>query len=246
MKKWLWLLLCLTLGANAERDDLEVVGRAYDVSGERFLYLERHRWRGQEHLVQFFDPDGELIAENRLRYERASSEPAHDQIDHRSGRREGARWDGDRLYLFRDERERRVEPGEPLVISSGFEPFVRSHWSELTSGESLRFDFAVAGSLRTLGLAARSLPQADCQLELEDGWVCFRVEAASRLFRWLSDPIDLAYDEQRRLRTYRGLSNLRDERGDSLSVLIRYEYRDAGDDALASLCERDASAPRFC
>ena len=55
---------------------------------------------------------------------------------------------------------------------------------------------------------------------------CFTLEASNWLYRILSSPIELGYDQdQLRLARYRGLSNINDERGKGLMVDIRYSYQ---------------------
>ena len=244
-------LACATLWCGQGHSGVagpQVLGRAFSPDGDSLLYTEYH-WRfGIDHLVEYSDPDGALIAKNRLRYVRDSPSPAQDQYDMRSGVREGAIWRGDDLYLFRSDEERPVSASGTLVISSGFDGFVRDHWEALASGRSVNLEFAVPARLRTIELRARKLGSDACPDATEHGWTCFRVEPVSRLLRWLSAPIELAYDERRRLRVYSGLSNLRDAGGNSLQVLIRYEHPEQPVYPVPdlALCEPGPLVPRFC
>lgn len=209
----LLLLPCTALSMEA----VQGVARLVD-SGEE-VYVEQHFIDSRSHRIEYRDAAGQLIAENLLDYSRSSAAPDFRQRDLRFGTVLGGRWNAGAYELFDSDDARPVEPDAPLVASSGFDRFVRENWDSLAAGERIDIDFAVPARLDTLRLRIERAASID-----GDGFTWFRITAASGLLRLILDPIELAYDGDRRLRVYRGLSNLDSADRKSQHVEIRYRY----------------------
>jgi len=202
-------------------------GNAYSLDGTQLLYTETHHWQGVTHTVEYFRPNGELVAVNRLDSTLSFVSPTYTQLYPRDNFSEGARWRGAELVLFSAAKEQVVSFQKPLVLSSGFYHFILEHWRDLHAGESALFDFAVPSRWMTVRLRMHALSADAGTAVIKDGapsWFYVRVEAANPLLRWLVHPLTVALDNQQRLMVYRGVSNLRDERGETPQVLIRYRY----------------------
>lgn len=183
------------------------------------VYRERHAIGALSHRIEYRAPDGTLIAQKSLDYRCSQSAPAFEQHDLRSDSRIGARWQGGEYLLLRGDETRALQPAATLVASSGFDRFVRTNWDTLTAGASIDLDFALPARLQTLRLRMARIEAPEA---LPGAALWLRIVPAQPLLRAFVDPIELAYDGERRLALYRGLSNLADANGKGLVVEIRY------------------------
>jgi hypothetical protein len=216
--------------ANSDVGNAE--GFAYSENGDKLLYTEVHRWQGVLHTVEYFRPNGKLVSVNELDSSNSFVSPVYKQ--HYPEARfaagnfaEGARWRDSELVLFSGNKEKVVEFQRPLVLSSGFYHFILEHWRELQTGQSIAFDFAVPSRLSTVRLRMHALSGSAAAAAFKDSdpsWFYVRVEVANTLLRWLVKPLTVALDNKQRLVLYHGISNVRDDNGDTPQVLIRYRY----------------------
>jgi len=214
----LWAATAVAAWAQpAEPETIE--GVALRLPGRIEVYRERHEIGALSHRIQYHAPDGTLIAENSLDYRCSQGAPAFEQHDLRSGSRIGARWQDGNYLLLRGDETRALEPVATLVASSGFDRFVRANWETLAAGGSIELDFALPARLQTLRLR---MARIEAPEELPGSALWLRIVPAQPLLRAFVDPIELAYDGERRLALYRGLSNLDGADGKALSVEIRY------------------------
>ena len=58
----------------------------------------------------------------------------------------------------------------------------------------------------------------------DDGALCLTVTLDAWLLSMLVAPIELVYDDEKRLTQYSGISNIRDAEGRSQNVRIEYRY----------------------
>lgn len=215
----LWLFAAAPASAAAPAQYIE--GTALRLPERSVAYHERHRIEGERHRIDYRAPDGNAIAQQTLDYACSDSAPAFEQRDLRSGRRIGARWEDGTYVLLRADQTRREEADPRLVASSGFDRFVRTHWERLAAGEELRVRFALPARLQVLAL--RITREYDAAPE-DPVRYWFEIVPQRAWLRLFVDPILLGYDAERRLRVYRGISNLSDADGSALEVEIRYEY----------------------
>lgn len=213
-------LPCLLAILPAHATLLAVDGDARSPDRSRLLYRESHLIRKEgdrpvERLVLYRCPDGRAFARKRIDYRRSTLAPDFELIDAR-GHREGLRRQGDRILVWSGDDAPRAlpPPGGPLVADAGFDEYLRRHWTAATSGKPQVIAFAVPSYGRSLSFKVRGQPARDAgdphRFELRlDG-----------LLGRLAPPIRVEYDDQRRLRRFVGLTNIRDARGDQLEAEI--------------------------
>jgi hypothetical protein len=232
-------ILCMFAALLHAADSGVAEGAAYAVDGGKLLYTETHAWHGVSHSVHYFRPDGSLLSVNELDSTGSFVSPAYSQNYPDTGFSEGARRDGSKLILFSGRKQKAVGFDAPLVVSSGFYHFILEHWDQLQAGQSLTFDFAVPNRLTTVRLRMHAQPNGAATMgagaRADPSWFYVKVEAANTLLSWLVQPLTVAFDAQQRMVLYRGIANVRDERGNTPQVLIHYRYAErAADDSVSS------------
>ncbi|MEH6549208.1 MAG: hypothetical protein V7711_08950 [Pseudomonadales bacterium] len=209
------------------------IGSAFSPQTGELLYRELHY--GQAGLpidkVTYVDPAGNTVAIKQLDFSRGDLSPVFTLQDLRRDLVLGARFSGDAMQLSRQEGQKTPQlselfDSENIVIDAGFDGFVRQRWDQLGENRRLDFDYAFPSRLKTVKLSIR---EVDCDSTLRE-WTCFEIEPSNWLVSVLLPAIVLAYDSgTRRLRNYRGLSNISDNTGKSQQVDIFYQYPDEAD-----------------
>jgi len=217
-------ILCAWLGSSsgvqaAIASSERIEGIALRLPERIEAYRELHSISALSHSISYSAPDGTPIAQKWLDYACSDAAPAFEQRDLRSGKRLGGSWSAGSYRLEYGDRSKLVEASEELVVSSGFDRFVRQHWQALQQGSKVELDFALPARLQTFRL---SISRVSTESEEDSQLLWLRIVPAQALLRMFVAPIELAYDEAQQLRVYRGLSNLSDETGKSMSVEIRY------------------------
>ena len=70
------LALAISVPALAQQSQV-VIGEAFDIDSQQLIYVEKHRYiEGNQHEVKYYDPNGDLFAEKRLRYGQYEQAPA--------------------------------------------------------------------------------------------------------------------------------------------------------------------------
>lgn len=223
------------------------VGYAYAADSGAFLYREAHFETRQEdrliaERVVYRSPDGRLLAEKRLDYAGHPFAPRFELSMAGSPYREGLRADDDGLKAFyrpvsggRTFTELIEAPGE-LVADGGFDRVVSARFGALKEGRTLTFDFLVPGRLSTYPFRVR--PVGDTQIAGQPA-LHLRMEPASLLLRWLSDPVDVFYHRDNgRLLRYEGPTNLRTPAGDNPRVRVDFPSEPPAEEQLARQAAR--------
>ncbi len=184
-----------------------VLGKAYERNTGAFLYNEQHFCSEQRLLctVEYTDAAGEVFAEKRLDFRQSLVGPSLVMND------------------YRNQKEISIpaSQSDELVIDAGFDNFVRSSWEELSDGEQISFPFLPAGFDKPLNMRALRSDKADCKVER----LCLDIKLDSWLLAMIIAPIELSYSRSnRRLLHFSGVSNIRDEDGETQDVDIHYEY----------------------
>lgn len=231
----LWALPILAL-ADPDQSDEEysITGHAYLVSDlDNVLYRERYTPVGEDGKaeVHYFSPAGDRIAEKQLDYSRGDTQPSYTLTDLRSDQLWSVEWDGETQLMMRkgslDDPDRsRVPAEQQQVIDAGFDAFVKQEWDDLLAGERVTFYFAFPNRLRNVRLRGERIEASDSEIERGDSdWIHFRIQVNSRVLSLFADDLFLAYEaDQKRLKVFRGRSNLPDDQGESIDVEIHYEY----------------------
>ena len=232
--------LALAASQAAAADVRFEEGIARNPEARTEMYREQHWIRSEdgrpvERLVLYRCPDGTAFARKRVDYRDSATAPAFALEDRRSGYREGLRRGGAATLFVKDggktpERAAAVAVKD-LVADAGFDEFIRKQWPALVAGRSLPLDFAVPSRLRSLPfLLQRS---GETVVAGQAAWI-FRLRLDGVL-GWFAPNIEVAYGKtDRRLLQFRGLSNLRDDRGrDSLVARIDFETPSRASDEAA-------------
>jgi hypothetical protein len=239
-------LFCGTAAAQARDillpDDeyLWAIGTAWTPDRSEVLYREFHYAERPEldlpTRVLYRNADGELMADKTIDYSRSEFAPAIAQFDYRNQamvttghpeapdariiRVEYQAHDSERM------RSRDVSHRDNLIVDAGFDPYVRENWDALTGGRSVTASFLVPARLDSVRISVSETDAAECNASGEN-FHCFIIRPAGvlRVVSWFVDPIRIAYDsETRRLLSFEGISNIRDDAGDTRNVLIDFEY----------------------
>lgn len=204
------LLFCSRLVVAEQLPPPTVVGSAYNKDTGTFVYSEHH-FCGEDQMlctVQYRDSLGVIFAEKHLDYRQNPLSPSLLMTDYRSG------------------VESRVTASEQenLVVDAGFDNFVRSIWDTLDAGDNAKFPFLVVGFDKPINMKALRSSAGDCTA----AELCLDIKLDSWFLGMIIDPIELSYSRaQRRLLRFSGISNIKDENGESLNVDIHYQYEDA-------------------
>ena len=156
-------LLATLVAAALPAAAQNVVGEAFTVDGSELRYREMHSCSasGEECLVEYRYPEGELFARKHIDYSESQQSPSLRIEDLRAG---------ETVLIDRGF-------DEELVVDAGFDHYVRLRWTELAEGEGVNFPFLVAGRDKPLKMLARkdedgSCPDSRLCLEITlDNWL---------------------------------------------------------------------------
>ncbi|WP_439133340.1 hypothetical protein [Pseudomaricurvus sp.] len=244
----LWLIFCPVVwladpvaaqAQGSEKHPPDIVGEARDIESNNLLYREFYTLdeRGLPRKVEYRLPDDRLLATKALQFNQSGepSELTFPSVDHQNllnGRLMEVQGDGDPITVrYRESQRDPIEeaslPRKPqAVVDAGFDEFVRQNWDRLMSGERLTMNFLMPSRLDyvALQLRHRTLPSDRDEGSNQAIWI--QATPANGFLRLFVDPIDLYYQrDSRRLIRYSGISNLMDPSGSSMTVDIRYQYR---------------------
>lgn len=223
------LTLFVALAAPAEGREASYEARAFDLKDGSLLYSENHEetWQGDrliECTVSYKSPAGEVFATKTLNFTQDPAAPEFSFRDLRTGYQEGSMRRDDELVMYggidSPERRRVPMPEEP-VIDAGFHRYIARHFDDIIAGETKDVRFAVPAYGRFFGFQVTKVGDIEYR-----GRPAFklRLKASNLFLRMLSDPIDLIYDSQGRLREFEGVSNIKNDAGRPHEARIVFEY----------------------
>jgi len=201
-------------------------GEARDPETGVLLYPEAHRqrwrdgaWLGTE--VRYVGADGTPWVTKWLVPRTRPAAPACEWLDHRSGRREAALPEGDRIALAwsEDGRERRgaaaLPPGS--AVDLGAQVVILESWERLVAGETVELEIAVPERLALYGFRLRRVDSGGA------GRVTFELSPANVLVRLVLDPIRFTYSTpDRTIRSFLGRTGIADARGRPIVARVDY------------------------
>lgn len=220
-------LLLLSLSSVAAGQLNERIGHAYEPESGLLIYTEHHEktyaaGRLVHDQVTYKDATGDVIATKEVDYRRNKYLPAFLLENSRTGHLESGRAEAGRYIVsFRASRsdpmresELDVPPG--AIADAGFDRFVVDNWQRLKMGEVMTCEFLVPSKAKFVRFRIRvvnDMPDATSLV----------VEPASPLLRLLADPLRLTYEgETPELRSFTGISNMRDDNGSNYVVRIDF------------------------
>jgi len=236
-------LLIISRYANAEAEGningtqqtITYRGDAFSIESGKLLYTEHHQLfmsgsKPVRRITEYQDAELKTFAVKENRYEQNPATPDFHLNDTRSGYTEsvskiGNTWNVSYSELDSNGQNQSDEgkltrPDYTAVIDAGFDEFVRESWEKLINEKTVTFSFAVPSRLEWIDF--RLIP-----LNITDQVVRVEMRLKSRLLSWLLAPVELTYDRStKQLLTYRGLTNIRDQKGQGIEAEIRYTYPD--------------------
>ena len=216
--------LCV-LAPSVRASLVAVEGEARDPKNNRLLYREAHLIRSSgatpvERIVLYRCPNGVAFARKRVDYRSSALAPEFELIDAR-GYREGLRRERGQTMLWSgsDAATSIGAPKTTLVADAGFDEFLRQRWPQLTAGQPQSLAFAVPALKRSLPFKIRS---TGIRGRGDDKVHRFELRLDGLLGALMSS-IAVEYDaDDRRLRRFTGLTNVRDVRGEQISAQIEF------------------------
>lgn len=234
LRLWRVLAVALTFVAHPSAALGETLvhyqGIAREPSGTRVAYLEEHYVRRKDdrvtdRLVIYTCADGRPFARKQLNYEKSLLVPELKMNDARAGMNIALNTTTGRRELTvstRDDpapRHHTVPVDPDVVADAGFNELLLQRWDPLIRGEDVTFRIVLLGSGAVHRLKAEHVEHLTGAGEERDH---FRV-ALGGLLGLIAPSIDVWYSTRgHMLRRYEGISNLRDERGRQLRVVIDF------------------------
>ncbi|MFT6122952.1 MAG: hypothetical protein ACJASG_001480 [Oleiphilaceae bacterium] len=243
---FLGLTICVvcffSIFANANTA-LLFTGKAYDLDSEHLLYVERHNIKltaAGEYLssqVNYFDPDGKLIATKYLDFSDSQTMPKLRFVDGRiNAKIEVETFDKKKQHGVRILQERgserqvsevKTEDKQTSIIDAGFNLYAMSNWQRLIEGGTLEMDFLALTRSEYIGF---KLEPANLENKAETGHMVLSLSPQNFFISLLMEPIYLTYDiNSKRLIRFEGLTNLEMVEqgkglGDNFVARIEYSY----------------------
>ncbi len=223
-------LLLVATTAAAEPIDHRFRGYAYDLKTGAYRYTEVHRqkldgFRWIDGEIDYFDPAGKKIASKTLDLRKDPQIPLMKLEIFKEGYVEAITdVQADRYTVLKTadgKTKTKVIMKTPgMGADSGFHSAIVANFDRLQKGETLRFDFGVAGQLDSYSFRCKKV--ADTVFDGKPA-ITLAIEPDS-LLRLFVDRLDLTYEVKTRyLLEYRGVSNMHDERtGKAFNVRIIY------------------------
>jgi hypothetical protein len=195
-------------------------GIARDPDSKKSMYIEQHwiRSNGEtpvERLVLYRCTDGTAFARKRVNYQNNLQAPAFEFTDGRKKVSEGLRYAaaGPALWFrgagVSTEKVAALSNAN-LVADAGFDEFIRLNWTNLRAGKEIPLNFAVPTRLKAYKFNLKQIGESQFAGKAA---VTFELKIAG-LLSLIADPIQVTYGKNdKRLLSFKGLSNLRDDQG---------------------------------
>ncbi len=231
MKTVLLLFIFLSSLAHA----LEFKGKAYDQEKGQLIYIEKHKTvddaNGFNQLIetQYTDPDGKVMATIQSDFKKDLVIPDVIFVDSRFGFKDEQIYDPDTKIVKitrTNDKTGKIEKNEfkvkkNMLGGQGFNNFLVKNFDQLLDKKSIPVQFIV--------LSSRDFFEFKIQLsgntKLEPDQVEFGLSISSYFLKVFVNDIQTIYSKtSKRLLTFRGLSNLSNDKGKPYNVRIEYEY----------------------
>lgn len=226
-------LMACTLPFSATAAKLSFTGDARLLDGDKQIYQEIHTINGEcredlfipkTHSVVYQNERGETFADKELSYAVSSLRPDVDfqqpdfseslKIINTNDETLSIAWqspDG-------DTEKSTLKITDSLVADSGFDNFVRKHWSTVI-GEGKTVEFDILAPTRGTAYEFVLEPAKDGRINADH---VVRIKPSGTFLGFLVDPIVLGYSDDGLLTHYLGLTNIRKNLDANYTALIRY------------------------
>jgi len=229
------LLISTHVAAESDKQVKPVLsGKAYDTKTNTLIYKEEHHYeivQGETVMNSTFtDVNGDTIAERVIEYQDhkvRSYKLKQEQINYQESitrnnsavqfeERDGQKIDKEEVSISSD-----------IVIDAGFADYITQNWDSLTSGETLKFDFASVSQMDMIKLQVKMTDMKKTSAKnylADEEVVMFKMTLASPILKMFIKPIEIGYyKDSKQLAFYKGISNLKDLNGKQYSS-VRIEY----------------------
>ena len=217
--------------ANAERH--ERFSGIAEESG-KVVYIENHdvifddAGQALEATTLYTAPDGKILGKLKSDFRNSLSLPEHIFYDERTKGSYGIRRAGSKIILFnRDEGKAeqsleltdKSEKERIQVGCQGFNYFLKNKLEELKSAKVQPVLFMVPGDLSTYKFVLEFVS------ENSDKTLYFKVKIENWFLRAFAPELEFRYDPKlNRIVWYKGISNIKNESGQTRNVEINYKY----------------------
>ncbi len=199
------------------------------------VYIERHdvTFDDKENVIEakttYIDPTGRLLGTLTSDFRKSLSLPEHVFIDERTKVQYGIRREGEKVILFNQDQgqpqmtstlEKQSDRDRIQVGCQGFNYFLKGqieHFKEVKTQPVL---FMVPGDLSTYKFVLNFVS------ENKDNSVNFKVKIENWFLRAFAPELEFRYDRTiNRIVWYKGISNIKNDQGRLMDVIIDYEYK---------------------
>lgn len=194
------------------------------------VYHEHHKeiYKGDQLLrsqIIYTDPSGKVIGEQDADFSSSLALPQFSLKDFREEHLQGLKHEEGKLMIYYQDKKKRFsrelfwpEEKEDWVTPPGLSHFIGNHLPTLLKEDKWPLKLVIPGRLDVYDFELRLKKQSKGQAE-------FELKIKSWFLRIFTPRLRFIYDlKNRRLISYEGLSPLRDEDGDMMSVDILYDY----------------------
>lgn len=232
---WLALLVIVSSLCRADDSTWQFIGEATalnDGPGGTLLYREKHTvkghceqgtWVPETDAVDYLAPRKDTVfATKQVDYIPSVLRPDFDFRQPRYDDRITVTHNGNDQVIIRHTQGDNTDTfktaiAESVVIDAGFDNLVRQHWTALTQGKSVDFEFLAP----TRGEHYRFVlePASAARIKAD---VTLRIRPTGLVTRLLVDPILLGYSARGELTDYYGLTNILNGADSNYLAHIRY------------------------
>lgn len=225
--KLFWITLLLCLEAHCETQVFEAIAK---YKGQ-VAYLERHTVVYDDQTLiksqtEYLDPEGKPIASLRSDFTHSLAAPEYIFQDRRQQSLQGQRWLKQKLEVFSQNKKNKLEKKnlqqspELMMGGEGIVYYIGAHLKELINSEGMDFKFIIPGRLSAFDFVINPLAHNEEE-------AAFEIKMKSWIMRLFGPRLKLIYDVQKkRLKSFEGLSNVKNSEGEMMSVDIQYVYED--------------------
>jgi hypothetical protein len=228
-------LLILFFSAHSFAAKTEIYkATARDDSG-KFLYIEKHTVQINENddvttaTTEYLRENGDKIGEMSSDFTKNLTAPAYTFKDFRDNTSHGIRYEGSDLVLFAkaaDGKEKTkklkksdLDDGKSLVVGcQGLHYYLRKNMAEIDRDGAMPIKFIIPAQFDYYNFSMRVKKETEAQINL-------KVYIRSIFLRLFAPSLRMKYDKEKgRLLKYWGLSNIPDDKGEIINVVIDYDY----------------------
>ncbi len=200
----------------------------------KLVYIENHdvtfdeAGKATEAKTTYVDPNGKILGILSSDFRKSMSMPEHLFLDERTKGKYGIRRSGGKIILFNQDFGKEEETTEIAdeenkdriqVGCQGFNYFLKGKLDEIIKIKDLPVLFMVPGDLSTYKFLLEFVR------ENLDQTVEFKVKIENWLLRMFAPQLEFRYDRKiDRIVWYRGISNIKNERGKVMNVTIDYKF----------------------